>query len=469
MIAANAAGTIQFSDRSLEIYEDDFNTRFAVIRTGDVTGPATVVMESDSTVGTATPNVDFGLSLPVTLTFQSGEMAKVIQVAARPDTAVEGTEYAELVLTAVTGAALGAASRIRLDIRDGDAINAATFDLTARTLRVPEGDTVAVPIAHSTSEAGTVEVSAVFGTATLGSDYTDPRATVDFPGGVQQQTLSLLTIEDALNEGDETIELFLSRPTPQGTVVRGLVTTVVIEDDEPGHAGEFRIEGVSGPGLIMIAENAGSVPLVVRRARGTSGLATVDYVTVPGNRAPSTDTRDPDDDDYVPATATLSFPDGVAEQRFQVRLLDDQLTDILEPGDFRVVLANPSAGATVAPAAGSVDVSISTDEHPFMDVGTGGGSCFVATAAYGSYLHPRVATLRAFRDAHLLTNAPGRAFVAWYYRVSPPVAAVIARHDSLRLATRVALTPLVYAIAFPGLALLVLVLVVAIAAVRIRG
>ena len=286
MMAANAAGTIQFSDRSLEIYEDSFTTRFAVIRTGDATGPATVVMENDSTVGTATPNVDFGLSLPATLTFQSGEMAKVIQVSARPDTAVEGTEYMELVLTAVTGATLGAASRIRLDIRDGDAVNAATFDLTARTLRVAEGDTVAVPVAHSTSEAGTVEVSAVFGTATLGSDYTDPRATVDFPAGVQQQTLSLLTIEDALNEGDETIELFLSRPTPQGSVVRGLVTSVVIEDDEPGHAGEFRIEGVSGPGPIMIAENAGSVPLIVRRARGASGLATVDYVTVPGKPRP---------------------------------------------------------------------------------------------------------------------------------------------------------------------------------------
>ncbi len=88
--------------------------------------------------------------------------------------------------------------------------------------------------------------------------------------------------------------------------------------------------------------------------------------------------------------------------------------------------------------------------------GGGGGGCFIATAAWGSYLHPKVALLRAFRDQQLLTNGPGRLFVKAYYRVSPPVADYIARHESLRTVTRWALTPLVLAVAHPLAALLVM-------------
>lgn len=83
--------------------------------------------------------------------------------------------------------------------------------------------------------------------------------------------------------------------------------------------------------------------------------------------------------------------------------------------------------------------------------GGGGGGCFIATAAYGSYLHPQVQVLRNFRDNYLLTNAPGRAFVALYYRLSPPAADFIARHDMLRLLVRLLLTPLIFTIAHAGM------------------
>jgi hypothetical protein len=91
--------------------------------------------------------------------------------------------------------------------------------------------------------------------------------------------------------------------------------------------------------------------------------------------------------------------------------------------------------------------------------GGGGGGCFIATAAYGSYLHPQVRILRDFRDTRLLTNAPGRAFVKLYYRLSPPVAAFIAQHAALRLLVRLLLTPIVLAVAHPAAAGVLLLMV----------
>jgi uncharacterized repeat protein (TIGR01451 family) len=107
----------------------------------------------------------------------------------------------------------------------------------------------------------------------------------------------------------------------------------------------------------------------------------------------------------------------------------------------------------------TVDVPVFTDcseQNEGLKV-----SCFIATAAYGSPLEPHVQALREFRDRYLQHSALGRAFIRFYYRHSPPIAAVIAKHDWLQFLVRMLLTPLVLAIAFPLRALLLLLALVA--------
>ena len=70
-------------------------------------------------------------------------------------------------------------------------------------------------------------------------------------------------------------------------------------------------------------------------------------------------------------------------------------------------------------------------------------ACFIATAAYGSYLDSHVETLRDFRDSYMVTNPVGSALVSAYYKVSPPVAEFIDDHPALKPIARVGLLPAV--------------------------
>jgi len=77
--------------------------------------------------------------------------------------------------------------------------------------------------------------------------------------------------------------------------------------------------------------------------------------------------------------------------------------------------------------------------------GGGGGGCFIATACFGSPLAEEVKLLCAFRDKCLLSNLWGRKFVSFYYKLSPPIAEFISRHEFFKMATRTVLKPIIWA------------------------
>jgi hypothetical protein len=147
-------------------------------------------------------------------------------------------------------------------------------------------------------------------------------------------------------------------------------------------------------------------------------------------------------------------------------------TDPLLDAFYKLKVASPAIGAATA-----LNGTFTTDKdgvlrgiiwdigaYKYIDVsptpspvpspsnsGGGGGGCFIATAAFGSYLDPHIIILRDFRDSYLLTNSLGQAFVNYYYRYSPPIADVINKHESLKSATRWALIPVVYSVEHPYL------------------
>lgn len=69
--------------------------------------------------------------------------------------------------------------------------------------------------------------------------------------------------------------------------------------------------------------------------------------------------------------------------------------------------------------------------------------CFIATAVYGGVNTREVEKLRKFRDNKLRKNRAGRAFIAFYYKTSPPIANWLIEHPKIASKVRLVLDKLV--------------------------
>jgi len=73
-------------------------------------------------------------------------------------------------------------------------------------------------------------------------------------------------------------------------------------------------------------------------------------------------------------------------------------------------------------------------------------ACFVATAAFGSPMHPQLKHLRWFRDQILRKHPAGRSFVRWYYQNGPIAAKYIGDKPTWKTAVRAVLYPAIVGI-----------------------
>jgi len=94
----------------------------------------------------------------------------------------------------------------------------------------------------------------------------------------------------------------------------------------------------------------------------------------------------------------------------------------------------------------SDEVSAITGDDPdpaISSIDSEEGGCFIATAAYGSYLNPHVQILRDFRDEFLIPSPLGRKLVHRYYQYAPCIADSMGNYGSLRFLVRQGLLPVI--------------------------
>ena len=447
---AVADGVLQFLEPRLNLVEGDTG-QVTVIRSDSATGDVTVVLNV-SLGGTARLGEDFTVELPLgVIRIADGEFSGHATIDALQNDTADGTRYAVFTLANPAGATLGRGSTQLLQIEDDESAAVALSVPGDAVRRVTEGNELPIEVSRS-GLPDTVVSATLLGvpnTAAVGIDYSDLTLELEFPAGEIVREATLATIAGTAARPPRTLSLLLASPTPADSAAfEGRGPLVVIEPPGDEHAGEFSLFADA----TEVGEADGSIGFTVDRNRGSSGEAAVSWVTV----ELADDGAAAADADFVAATGRLVFAPGETRQTFQVQLIDDDEARA-DRRRFAVALADPSALAGLDPEAQRVTITVREDDGEPSETCQGFCDCFIATAAFGSWMDPHVASLRQFRDDVLMPHAAGRAFVAFYYRHSPPLAEFISRHDGLRAVTRAALAPLVFAIERPaGAALSVL-------------
>ena len=122
---------------------------------------------------------------------------------------------------------------------------------------------------------------------------------------------------------------------------------------------------------------------------------------------------------------------------FRLGMLDEAGNVVqLSPDPTDQDAADPSCTSS---ASSACKYSATPDE--VLGLLTNDFNCFVATAAYGSMLEPKLAVFREFRARFLLRNRAGRAFTNWYYAYGPYAARFIGDKPWARAITRGMLWP----------------------------
>ena len=215
------------------------------------------------------------------------------------------------------------------NVQDGQSVksdDSADEDQVATS--VEEGDTAEFIVQLSGLVASTVTVTygTEDGTAESGTnkDYTTASGTLEFQAGDTSKTIEVTTLEDSLNEADETFTLSLTAVTgPNGVSLGTSSATGTIEDDDPISA----VLGTHTPSV----EEGEEAEFTVSLSEATHTAAVVVTYEVDETGA---DAASEADGDYTAPSGELTIATGTTNGTITIATLTDQ---VLDPGEKLVV------------------------------------------------------------------------------------------------------------------------------------
>jgi hypothetical protein len=321
--AASIPTGIQFETDRIFVREGTPTLLVKVIRTGDVSGTATInFATSDST---ATAGSDY-TATSGTLTFGPGELSKDIAIPIINDNLFEtGDETFTLTLSNPIGGAFLTAPNVgTINLSDDDLQPNVTV---APTARITEGDSgtqnIAVNVTLSTPSVQTVTVNYATsnGSAVAGSDYVASSGTVTIPAGSTTATINIPINGDTNIEPTETFNITLSNATNVAFIANPVASVFIVNDDATL---QFNQAAVS------VNESAGFVNVTVTRVGDFLRASTVRFATTDTaglQNCQLANGKASERCDYGTVVGSLRFGIGESTKTFTIPIVNDALVE----------------------------------------------------------------------------------------------------------------------------------------------
>jgi parallel beta-helix repeat protein len=329
-------GTIQLSAGAVSVNESTSTVTITATRTGGADGAVSVGFASSN--GTAVAPSDYTAAAG-TLNWADGDgVPKTFQIMINNDLADEPNETFTITISnPLGGVTLGATTTEVVTITDNDTAPVVTIG----DVSVTEGGNLVFPVSLSSPPNGsiTLTVTTSNGTAVAPGDYTARTVPVTFAAGETRKTVSVPTVQDTIDEPNETLRLRVqsvnagtvgnTTDTGTGTIVdNDLPLPAVIIGDASVTEGRTLVFPVS-----LSSPSGGNITLTVATSNGTA--------VAPG--------------DYTARTVAVTFAAGETSKTVSVPTVQDTTDEPNETLTLRVQSVNAgTVGSTADTGRGTI-------------------------------------------------------------------------------------------------------------------
>jgi hypothetical protein len=297
----------------------------------DQSAPFNAVVHYATAAGTATAGSDY-TTVSGNLTIVAGNTSGTVNVPILDDAIYEGNETLTLGLTAVTNVTIADAQGTGT-ITENDPLPSITVDdptvaenagTMTFTISLDSAAGVPVHVDYATSD----------NTATAGEDYTATSGTATITAGSTSTTVDVAVLDDAIYEGDETLNLDLTGEV-NGTLSDSQGQGTIAEDDA---APTISVDSPTA------GEADGTMTFTVSIDAAAAVDTSVDYATSDGSAT--------DGEDYTGQTGTATIAAGATSATVDVPVSDDALYE----GDetLSLDLSNPVNGTGTPSGTGTI-------------------------------------------------------------------------------------------------------------------